>query len=174
MRMAVRVVRSLMICLSLAVGLCTAHRLKNDADRIWGPRNKTPVLFHRDVGDTFLMYEFLLGGVTIDDKNIVNLNDEELSSMRSANVFHSIMNAHIPKTPSTIRKWLNDLPSSGESFEMDTFEQLLLASVYTAHRARNSDLTERQAWGDCFCHLVAALTHDLSGKVVRCPTSQTK
>ncbi|XP_041053963.1 protein FAM180A [Carcharodon carcharias] len=168
MRMAVRVSCSQMICLSFTVGLCTAHSLKKDAETFWTPQSDVPVVFHRDVGDTFLIYEFLLGGLIIDEKNIITLKDEELASTRSAKVFHSIVNTQVPKTPSTIRKRLGDLPRSRESLEMDTFEQLVLASVYTAHRALSSSPTERQAWGDLFCQLVAAVTHDLSRKVVMC------
>ncbi|XP_078076501.1 protein FAM180A isoform X1 [Mustelus asterias] len=168
MWMAVRVAWCLLTCLSFSVTPCTAHRLRNGEDLSWGDQSEQPIVFHHDISDTFLMYEFLAGGLTIDEKNIVTLNDEELSSMRSAKVFHSIMNTRIPKTPDSIQKRLNDLPSSGETFEMDTFEQLLLASVYTAHRAWQSDLTERQAWGNLFCQLLAAVTHDLSGKVVTC------
>ncbi|XP_067902900.1 protein FAM180A [Heterodontus francisci] len=169
--MATRLCWSLMICLSCTVGLCTTHSLKNDADSFWGQHQsiqEAPIVFHRNVGDTFLMYEFLFGGLTIDDSNTVTLKDEELSSMHSASVFHRIVNTHVPKTPSAIRKRLADASSTGETLEMDTFEQLLLASVYTAHRAQSSNQTDRQAWGDLFCQLVAAITHDLSGKVVMC------
>ncbi|GCC44926.1 hypothetical protein chiPu_0029113 [Chiloscyllium punctatum] len=94
--------------------------------------------------------------------------DEELASTRAAPIFLNIMNTQFPKNRAALGKMLQEIPSSGETFEMDIFEQLLLASVYTAHQGHTSDQTDRQLWGDLFCSLVAPLIRDLSGKLVRC------
>uniref|UniRef100_UPI00398ECD13 protein FAM180A n=1 Tax=Pristiophorus japonicus TaxID=55135 RepID=UPI00398ECD13 len=166
MRMGVRLLWTLMVCLSFTASVCTTNSLKTEGDPFRGQGQY--VMFHRDVGNTFLMYEFLLGGLAIDEDSTVTLKDEELSSMRSAKVFHNIMNIYVPKTPTAIKERLAVVSRAGEFLEMDTFEQLLLAAVYTAHRAQRSNQTERQAWAGPFCQLVAAITHDLSEKVVMC------
>ncbi|XP_051885426.1 protein FAM180A-like isoform X2 [Pristis pectinata] len=137
-------------------------------DSTWTQRQEGRSVFLQDAADTFLMYEFLSGGLVIGENHTVTLKDEELSSMRPAKAFHRIVYTRVPKTPSAIARTLADLPSMGETLEMDTFEQLLLASVYVAHRGQRTGAESRQAWGHLFCQLVAAITHDLTRQVVRC------
>ncbi|XP_060694370.1 protein FAM180A-like [Hemiscyllium ocellatum] len=170
MNQAVRLPLSLMLSLSVSVGLGTALSRHKDAGLSWRRPSirDVPTVFLRDIGDSFLLYEFLAGGLIIDERNMVSLMDEELASTRAAPIFLNIMNTQFPKNRAALGKMLEEIPSSGETFEMDIFEQLLLASVYTAHRGHTSDQADRQLWGDLFCSLMAPLIRDLSGKRVRC------
>ncbi|XP_069769459.1 protein FAM180A [Narcine bancroftii] len=154
---------SLVICLLVILSCQTSH-----VGSVWTQHKEQRSIFLQNVADTFLMYEFLSGGLEIGKNSTVTLKDEELSSLRPAKAFLSIMEMKVQKTPSAIKRRLADLPGTGETLEMDTFEQLLLASVYVAHRAQRSIPQSQQVWGHVFCQLVAALTHDLSQQVVKC------
>ncbi|XP_078270864.1 protein FAM180A-like [Rhinoraja longicauda] len=161
MRMGVRQRGSLVISLSVIVRLSIAGS-------VWTQHQQARSIFLQDASDPFLLYEFLSGGLVIGENNTVTLEDEELASTRPAKVFHRIVNGRVPKTPPAIANTLANVPSLGETLEMDNFEQLLLAAVYAAHRGRRSDQDHRQLWGRLFCQLVGAVTHDLSRQVVRC------
>ncbi|XP_048401563.1 protein FAM180A-like [Stegostoma tigrinum] len=170
MKLGVKLPFSLLLSLSVAVGLCTALSRHKDADLFWRSPSiqEAPTIFLRDIGDSFLLYEFLAGGLNIDEKNMISLMDEELASTRPASIFLEIVNSQLPKSPAALRKRLDETVNLGDTFEMDTFEQLLLASVYVAHRGHTSDQGNRQIWGDLFCLLVSPLIQDLTGIMPNC------
>ncbi|XP_032895165.1 protein FAM180A-like [Amblyraja radiata] len=168
MRTGVRRRGSLVISLSVIVRLCAVSSLFSIAGSVWTQHQQERSIFLQDASDTFLLYEFLSGGLAIGQNHTVTLEDEELASTRPAKVFHRIVNGRVPKTPRAIENTLANVPILGDTLEMDNFEQLLLASVYAAHQGRRGDPEHRRLWGSLFCQLVGAVTHDLTRQVVRC------
>ncbi|XP_059829891.1 protein FAM180A [Hypanus sabinus] len=168
MRTGVLLCGSHTICPSVIVRLCMIITLFHITDSIWTKHDEKRIIFLQDEADAYLMYEFLSEGLVIGKNHTITLQDEELSSTRPAKTFHRIFNTRIPRTHSGITKTLAEVSNMGEVLEMDTFEQLLLASIFSAHRARHSTAESRQDWGQLFCHLVAAITYDLAQLKVLC------
>ncbi|XP_072129209.1 protein FAM180A-like [Mobula birostris] len=168
MRTGVLLCGSLTICLSVILKLCMIISLFHVADSTWTKHEEERSIFLQDAAEIYLMYEFLSEGLVIGKNHTITLQDKELASTRPAKTFHRIFNTRVPRTPSSINKTLAKVSNMGEVLEMDTFEQLLLASVFSAHKAWHSPAESRQDWGELFCRLVAAITYDLSQLKVRC------
>ncbi|XP_037539618.1 uncharacterized protein LOC119416456 [Nematolebias whitei] len=114
------------------------------------------------VSDANLMFEFLLGGVTIDQDNVFLL-DEEMASMRKGQQFLAQVNDGIPKSLSSMELMVRTLQARQQKpLTLGQFEKLILSVVYTAHQAQVSE-EERQAWGGVLLQLANITVYELRG-----------
>ncbi|XP_019934250.2 protein FAM180B [Paralichthys olivaceus] len=117
------------------------------------------------VSDANLMFEFLLGGVEVDqDKNIILL-DKEMASMRSGRVFLSKINDNIPRKRDSMVQMVNGLEERRTRPMTQTkFDILILSMVYSAHQAWQQERREEQAaWGRVLLQLANVTVHELRG-----------
>nr|XP_020487027.1 protein FAM180B [Labrus bergylta] len=111
-----------------------------------------------------LMFEFLLGGVELDQDNNIILHDKELASMRPARAFLSQINDNYPRNLSSMMQMVATLEGRRRRpLTQDQFESLTLSMVYSAHRTRHQDRQEREAWGAVLLHLANVTVHELRG-----------
>ncbi|KAM7002224.1 protein FAM180A [Tautogolabrus adspersus] len=112
-----------------------------------------------------LMFEFLLGGVELDQDNNIILLDKELASMRPGRAFQSQINDNIPRSLSSMMQMVATLEGQRKRpLTQDQFEGLTLSMVYSAHRTLQQDGgQEREAWGAVLLQLANATVHELRG-----------
>ncbi|KAM3869948.1 kinesin-like protein KIF23 [Diretmus argenteus] len=106
------------------------------------------------VSDANLMFEFLLGGVELDQDNNIVLLDKEMASMRQGRAFLSQINDNIPKTLSSMVQMVTTLEGQRKRpLTQAQFEGLVLSMVYSAHQAQNWERKGEQAWSEVFVRL---------------------
>ncbi|XP_076590226.1 protein FAM180B [Chaetodon auriga] len=117
------------------------------------------------LSDPNLMFEFLLGGVEMDQDNNIVLLDKELASMRSGRAFLSQINDNIPRSRSSMVQMVAGLQAQRRRpLSQAQFESLVLSMVYSAHQARHQEREEEQeAWGGVLLQLANVTVHDLRG-----------
>lgn len=109
--------------------------------------------------------QFLLGGVEIDQDNIVDLLDEEMASMRQGRAFLSQINDNIPKTQSSMEQMLDTLEGQEKAPLSPTeFESLVLSMVYSAYQSKQQEgKGEQLAWSGVLLRLANVTVSDLRG-----------
>ncbi|XP_077425781.1 protein FAM180A [Vanacampus margaritifer] len=117
------------------------------------------------VVDANLMFEFLLGGVELNQDDNIIILDEEMASMRSGRAFLSQINDNIPRSRSSMEQMLDMLKSRRKQpLTRDQFESLVLSTVLSAHQAGNRRRPEdREAWGGVLLQLANITVHELRG-----------
>ncbi|XP_053175812.1 protein FAM180A-like [Scomber japonicus] len=117
------------------------------------------------VSDANLMFEFLLGGVEIDQDNNIVLLDKEMASMGAGRAFLAQINDKIPRSLSPKVHIMNTLGGQrGRPLTEAQFESLVLSMVYSAHQAWHQESEEEQeAWGGVLLQLANVTVHDLRG-----------
>ncbi|XP_029991661.1 protein FAM180A [Sphaeramia orbicularis] len=152
----------LKICLQVMVWLCFDQVLYDVA----AGRSTTPQKAGLSLSHANLMFEFLLGGVEIDQDNNIILLDEELASMRAGRSFLSQINDDIPRSRSAMAQMMTELQSQRrKSLTQAEFDSVLLSMVYSAHQAWHQEgEEERQAWGGLLLQLANVTLHELRGQ----------
>ncbi|KAM6937100.1 protein FAM180B [Xenentodon cancila] len=150
----------LKICLQIFVWLCF--------DQVQDVGGGTRPVFQKAAlssSDANLMFEFLLGGVVIDQYNNVLLLDEEMASMRKGREFLVQINDDIPKSLSSMTLMVNTLETRQKKpLTQVQFDNLVLSSVYSAHQASVQESTEeRKAWGEMLLQLANMTVYELRG-----------
>ncbi|XP_037110240.1 protein FAM180A isoform X2 [Syngnathus acus] len=116
------------------------------------------------VVDANLMFEFLLGGVELNQDNNIVLLDEEMASMRSGRAFLSQINDNIPRSLSSMEQMVDMLKSQKKQpLTQDQFDTLVLTTVLSAHRAGTGRPEEQEAWGEVLLQLANITVHELRG-----------
>ncbi|XP_006642767.1 protein FAM180A [Lepisosteus oculatus] len=160
------------LCLLAGVALCIFGGSRKDTDfyipALQGLATVTSLNFIKNVSDANLMYEFLLGGLVIDDDDNIYMLDEEMASMRKGKVFITLLNDYVPKTVITMERMLAALPYQEKPLELFRFETLVLGTVYSAYQMRRQHLEHPQkAWGGLLVRLVNATLVDLRRRARR-------
>ncbi|XP_061577736.1 protein FAM180A [Cololabis saira] len=150
----------LKICLQIFLWLCV--------DQIQDVGGGTRPVFQKAAlshSDANLMFEFLLGGVVIDQYNNVLLLDEEMASMRKGRDFLVQINDDIPKSLSSMTLMLDALETrQRKPLTQVQFDNLVLSSVYSAQQAAVQESTEeREAWGEMLLRLANITVYELRG-----------
>ncbi|XP_037834362.1 uncharacterized protein LOC119617475 [Kryptolebias marmoratus] len=116
------------------------------------------------VSDAKLMFEFLLGGMVIDQDDVFLL-DEEMASMRKGREFLDRINEGIPKSLSSMELEVSRMRARQQKpLTLDQFEKLVLSMVYSAHQAQvQGSKEERQAWGGVLLQLANITVYELRG-----------
>ncbi|RVE71744.1 hypothetical protein OJAV_G00055170 [Oryzias javanicus] len=117
------------------------------------------------LADADLMFEILLGGVTVDRYNNVLLQDEELASMRQGRDFLARINDDIPKSLSSMKLMASTL-EDGQKVPLTQaqFENVVLSMAFSAHQAYNQESREkREAWGGVLLQLANITVHQMRG-----------
>ncbi|XP_042268893.1 protein FAM180A isoform X2 [Thunnus albacares] len=111
------------------------------------------------------MFEFLLGGVEIDQDNNIVLLDKEMASMRPGRAFLAQINDNIPRSLSPMVQMVDTLKSQRKRpMTQAQFETLVLSLVYSAHQAWHQETKEEQErWGGVLLQLVNVTVHELRG-----------
>ncbi|XP_043565363.1 protein FAM180A-like [Chiloscyllium plagiosum] len=135
----------------------SAQRLKRNLD------SNIPInpVFQKSYKDVELLYEFLLGGLKIDDNLKCSLKDEELASLRAAKKFNVIVNHIIPKDIADIRKLTYRLSKYVGQLKSEDFERTLLTLVFTAYQAVKFKGHQQDYWEESLVNLFQALRQDL-------------
>ncbi|XP_022610442.1 protein FAM180B [Seriola dumerili] len=117
------------------------------------------------ISDANLMFEFLLGGVELDQDNNIVLLDKEMASMRQGRAFMSKINDDIPKSLSSMVQMVTALEGQRRRpLAQAEFESLILSMVYSAHQAWHQERKEEQeAWGGVLLQLANVTVHELRG-----------
>eukprot|EP00064_Thunnus_orientalis_P006200 superscaffoldBa00000636_g6216 len=116
------------------------------------------------VSDANLMFEFLLGGVEIDQDNNIVLLDKEMASMRPGRAFLAKVNDSIPRSLSPMVQMVDTLKSQRRPMTQAQFDSLVLNLVYSAHQAWHQDTKkEQERWGGVLLQLVNITVHELRG-----------
>ncbi|XP_038636463.1 protein FAM180A isoform X2 [Scyliorhinus canicula] len=118
-------------------------------------------VFQKSQKDVELLYEFLLGGLNIDNNFKCSLKDEELASLRSAKKFDVIVNHIIPKNITEIRRLTYRLSKYIGQLRSEDFERTLLTLVFTAYQASRSQGHQQDTWEESLVNIFQALIHDL-------------
>ncbi|XP_011474379.1 protein FAM180B [Oryzias latipes] len=115
--------------------------------------------------DADLMFEILLGGVTVDRYNNVLLQDEELASMRQGRDFLSQINDGVPKTLTSMKLLARTLEEGQKApLTQGQFETVVLSVAFSAHQAYSQKSTEeREAWGEVLLQLANTTVNHLRG-----------
>ncbi|XP_071752546.1 protein FAM180A [Centroberyx gerrardi] len=148
----------LQICFQIILWLWLEHVFKDvAADRNNG--------ISTSLSDANLMFEFLLGGVELDQDNNIVLLDKEMASMRQGRAFLSQINDNIPKTLSSMVQMLDTVEGQKKRPLTQTqFESLVLSMVYSAHQARHQEGEEEQAaWSGVLTRLANVTVNELRG-----------
>ncbi|KAM3609232.1 uncharacterized protein V6R79_011563 [Siganus canaliculatus] len=150
----------LQICFQAILCLCFEQVLRDVTAEI----NPTSHQTDTSVLQANLMFEFLLGGVEMDQGNIVLL-DKELASMRSGRAFLSQINDNIPRTQSSMMALAAALEGQKKKpMPQAQFDNLVLSLVYSAHQAWNQkSQDEQQAWGTVLLQLANVTVQELRG-----------
>ncbi|XP_067907352.1 protein FAM180A [Heterodontus francisci] len=135
----------------------SAQRLKRNLD------SNIPInpVFQKSQKDVELLYEFLLGGLNIDDKLKFSLKDEELASLRAAKKFNVIVNHIIPKNIAEIHRLTYRLSKYTGKLKSEDFERTLLTLVFTAYQASRFQGHQQDTWVESLVNIFQALRHDL-------------
>ncbi|XP_029909392.1 protein FAM180A [Myripristis murdjan] len=149
------------ICLQIILGFWFGQMWKDVA----AVGNHASYRISNSVSDANLMFEFLLGGVEIDQDNIVDLLDEEMASMRQGRAFLSQINDNIPKTRSSMEQMLDTLEGQEKAPLSPTeFESLALSMVYSAYQSKQQEgKAEQLAWSGVLLRLANVTVSDLRG-----------
>ncbi|XP_054631780.1 protein FAM180A [Dunckerocampus dactyliophorus] len=125
-----------------------------------GTNPNSPSVFDAD-----LMFEFLLGGVELNQDNNIVLLDEEMASMRPGRSFLTHINDNIPRSLSSMEQMVTTLKTQRRRLlTQDQFESLVLSMVLTAHRTWQQQRGEdREAWGGVLLQLANVTVHELRG-----------
>ncbi|XP_019712754.1 protein FAM180A isoform X2 [Hippocampus comes] len=117
------------------------------------------------VVDPNLMFEFLLGGVELNQDSNIVLLDEEMASMRPGRAFLSRVNNNIPRSLSSMQQMVDVLKSRRkEPMTQDLFESLVLSMVRSAYQTGNQRRPkDREAWGEMLLQLANLTVHELRG-----------
>ncbi|XP_041854040.1 protein FAM180A [Melanotaenia boesemani] len=143
------------ICLQIILWLWFDNILQ---DVSGGTRSKTTSSV-----DVNLMFEFLLGGVVIDQDSNVLLLDKEMASMRQGREFLSQINDDIPKSLSSMSLMVSTLEARQKTrLTQSEFDNLVLSMVYSAHQAQKSR-DKREAWGGMLLQLANITVYELRG-----------
>ncbi|GCB75161.1 protein FAM180A [Scyliorhinus torazame] len=136
-----------------------AQRLKRNL----GLDSDIPIdpVFQKSQKDVELLYEFLLGGLNIDNNFKCFLKDEELASLRSAKKFDLIVNHIIPKNIIDIRRLTYRLSKYSGQLKSEDFERTMLTLVFTAYQASKSQGHQQDTWAESLVNIFQALIHDL-------------
>ncbi|XP_069018698.1 protein FAM180A [Embiotoca jacksoni] len=147
------------ICLQVILWLWFKEVLQDVA------AGKNPTSQKTAVSDANLMFEFMLGGMEIDQDNNGALLDKEMASMRQGRAFLAKINDNIPRSLSSMVQMVSMLEGQRKRpLTQDQFESLVLSMVYSAHRARHQERTEEQeAWGKVLLQLANVTVHELRG-----------
>ncbi|XP_051886454.1 protein FAM180A-like [Pristis pectinata] len=135
----------------------SAQRLKRNLDC------DIPInpVFQRSQKDVELLYEFLLGGLNIDDNFKCTLKDEELASMRAGKKFNVIINNIIPKNITDIRRLTYRLSKYSGQLKPVDFERMLLTLLFTVYRASRYQGHQQDTWVEALVNIFQALRRDL-------------
>ncbi|XP_070687568.1 protein FAM180A [Pempheris klunzingeri] len=117
------------------------------------------------ISDANLMFEFLLGGVELDQDNNIALLEKEMASMRQGRAFLSQINDDIPRSLSSMAQMVGTLEGQGRKpLTQAQFDTLVLGMVYSAHQAWHQEREEEQeAWGRVLLQLANVTVHELRG-----------
>lgn len=118
------------------------------------------------ISDANLMFEFLLGGVEMDQDNNIVLLDKEMASMRPGRAFLSQINDNIPRSQSSMVQMVTTLKDQRrrKPLTQDQFDGLVLSMVYSAQQASHQERREEQeAWSEVLFQLANATVHELRG-----------
>ncbi|KAM9854793.1 protein FAM180A [Aulostomus maculatus] len=115
--------------------------------------------------DANLMFEFLLGGVEMDQDSNIVLFDKEMASMRQGRAFLAQINDNIPRSLSSTVQMVISLKDQGRRpLTPAQFETLVLSMVYTAYRAKHQRVKEDlEASGGALLQLANVTVHQLRG-----------
>ncbi|XP_056242215.1 protein FAM180B [Seriola aureovittata] len=151
----------LKICFQLLLCLWSEQMVQDVAAGI----NPTSQMTGSSTSDANLMFEFLLGGVELDQDNNIVLLDKEMASMRQGRAFMSKINDDIPKSLSSMVQMVTALEGQRRRPLAQTeFESLILSMVYSAHQAWHQERKEEQeAWGGVLLRLANVTVHELRG-----------
>ncbi|XP_070764204.1 protein FAM180A [Enoplosus armatus] len=143
----------LKICLQVILWLCS-ERVLQDVAAGTGPTS---------VSDANLMFEFLLGGVELDQDNNIVLLDKEMASMKAGRAFLSEINDNIPRSQQSMVQMVIALEGHRRRpLTQDQFQSLVLSMVYSANQAWHQERQEEQeAWGGVLLQLANVTVHEL-------------
>ncbi|XP_061891645.1 protein FAM180A [Entelurus aequoreus] len=117
------------------------------------------------VFDANLMFEFLLGGLELNQDNNILLLDEEMASMRPGRSFLTHINDNIPRSLSSMQQKIDMLKTQNRRpLTGDQFESLVLSTVVSAQRTwHQQGVEDREAWAEVLLQLANITIHDLRG-----------
>ncbi|XP_056138021.1 protein FAM180A [Lampris incognitus] len=153
------------ICIQILLGLWFQQVFKVDvAASIY--ESSASQRIGRSASDASLMFEFLLGGVEIDQDNNILLLDKEMASMRQGRAFTACINDNVAKTLTSMEEMLMTLErNKRKPFSQIQFDGLVLSMVYSAHQAQRKERKEEQlAWGGMLIRLANITVNNLRGQ----------
>ncbi|XP_037621940.1 protein FAM180B [Sebastes umbrosus] len=118
------------------------------------------------ISDANLMFEFLLGGVEMDQDNNIVLLDKEMASMRPGRAFLSQINDNIPRSQRSMVQMVTTLKDQRmrKPLTQDQFDGLVLSMVYSAQQVSHQERREEQeAWSEVLFQLANVTVHELRG-----------
>ncbi|NXI53890.1 F180B protein, partial [Chloroceryle aenea] len=126
---------------------------------------------HRGPEDADIMLEMLWAGLDVQANRIIQLQDEELASLRPAQRLMQILEAEVPKTPTDIEQHLRFYSLTDTPLPLPDFDRLLLTSVYCAYQVRAVQGLDKKIWILFFSQLVDEIFRDLCKGF--CPANTT-
>ncbi|XP_029951768.1 protein FAM180A [Salarias fasciatus] len=142
--------------------LCFEHLLQD----VTAGSSQTSQKAALSVRNANLMFEFLLGGVQMDQDNNIVLLDGEMASMRQGRAFLSQINDNIPRSLNSMIQMASELEDEKKKRPLTEaqFENLVLSLVYSAHQAlHQKKRAEREAWGEVLFQLANITVHEIRG-----------
>ncbi|XP_068017464.1 protein FAM180B-like isoform X1 [Melanerpes formicivorus] len=113
---------------------------------------------HHGPEDADIMLEMLWGGLDVQANEKIQLQDEELASLRPVRRLMHILEDEVPKTPPEVEQHLRYYSVTDAPLPAMQFDRLLLTSVYCAYQPvqdQERDVTRAATAGkdtpDCSC-----------------------
>ncbi|XP_040457640.1 protein FAM180B [Falco naumanni] len=121
--------------------------------------------------DADVMLEMLWRGLDIQTDGTIQLQDEELASLRPTRRFMQILEDEVPKTPTEIEQHLRYYSLTDTPLPLTEFERLLFTSIYCAYQVRSMQGLDKNLWISFFSQLVDEIFRDLCKGL--CPANTT-
>ncbi|NXH22786.1 F180B protein, partial [Bucco capensis] len=126
---------------------------------------------HHDPKDTNVMLEVLWAGLDVQANRTIQLQDEELASLRPARRIMQILEDEVPKTLTKMEQHLRYYSVTDTPLPLTEFDRLLLTTVYCAYQVRSVQGLDKNLWISFFSQLVDEIFRDLCKGL--CPENTT-
>ncbi|XP_068017465.1 protein FAM180B-like isoform X2 [Melanerpes formicivorus] len=126
---------------------------------------------HHGPEDADIMLEMLWGGLDVQANEKIQLQDEELASLRPVRRLMHILEDEVPKTPPEVEQHLRYYSVTDAPLPAMQFDRLLLTSVYCAYQVRSEQGLDKNLWISLFSQLVDEIFRDLCKGL--CPANTT-
>ncbi|XP_063145830.1 protein FAM180B [Candoia aspera] len=135
---------------------------------IAGSQSQTDEQFHlenfadKDVEENAeIVLELLWGGIEITANETIEIEDEELATLRPAKRVLWFFQHKVPKNPAGIEEYLDHFSQSATPITPEEFEQLVFTAVFTAYQIRIIQGLDKNLWINLFSQLVTEIIREL-------------